>query len=147
MKLFGKLKWKKGSWVYYQDVLDGKKLGVKVDRKYVDYHYAHTYLIQIKYSNNRTNELPDEIFIDKAESIEIETIQLLKRVFKSNVPFLGSVSYGGYTYLVFASNLEIEWDDFIKLGLLEYVETGRYINDNMSYYHQVLYPDDIRKEI
>lgn len=147
MRLFGKLKWKKGSWVYYQDVLDGKKLGVKVDRKYVDFHYAHTYYIQIRYSNERTTELPDEIFLEKVESIEMETIQLLKKVFKSNVPFLGSASYDGSTYLVFASNLEIKWNDFIKLGLLEYVETGQYINDNMSYYHHVLYPEDIRKEI
>ena len=58
---------------------------------------------------------------------------------------LGCATFGGSSYIVYASNYDIKWLEMLTELLGESVEGGAYLNDGMGYYNQVLYPDYLRK--
>ena len=69
---------------------------------------------------------------------------MVKNTFEDNVVFLGTATFGGSSYITFASNLDIKWNDYIKETIDTDLITGIYPNDNMGYYKHVLYPDFLR---
>lgn len=132
------------AWKVYQDKLGDKLLSVRVNTKYAHDLYSHTYYVQIKYCQNETNELPSKEFLQEVAQIEDKLLKVIEKVFEDNIAYLGSATFGGSSYLTFASNLDVKWKDFIESQFENTVEAGCYMNDNMGYYNQVLYPDFIR---
>lgn len=128
----------------YQDKLGESLMSVRVDTKYKNAVYLHTYYVQVRYCESETNELPHQDFLQEVGIIEDKLLEILKSVFDDHVVYLGCATFGGSLYLTFASNLDIKWNDFIASQLGTHVETGCYMNDHMGYYQQILYPDFMR---
>lgn len=135
---------KKNTWKYYIDKLANNKLSVRVDTQYVNKQYINTYYIKVDYSNNETNELPDKQFLKILQSIEDKSLSIIESIFEDNVFFLGVATFGGSSYIIFASDYNIKWEDLINENF-DGVSSGKYKNDNMRYYNKVLYPEFIRK--
>ncbi|MCI8348289.1 MAG: DUF695 domain-containing protein [Firmicutes bacterium] len=145
MGLFSKTKNKKAyTWKVYQDVLGDKKLSVRVDTKYKGKNYKNTFYIQLKYSEQETVELPDKEFLNKLTNLEEKAMNSVSETFEGNIVFLGTAIFGGSSYITFASNLDIRWEDYIKSTIDKDLIVGMYPNDNMGYYNQILYPEFIR---
>ncbi len=143
--LFSKIKKKeKESWKVYQDMLGDQKLSVRVDTKYVNKNYNNTFYIQLKYSGEEVNDLPNKEFLNELAVLEERVLEMVKNTFEDNVVFLGTATFGGSSYITFASNLDIKWNDYIKETIDTDLITGIYPNDNMGYYKHVLYPDFLR---
>ena len=68
----------------------------------------------------------------------------VSETFEGNIVFLGTAIFGGSSYITFASNLDIRWEDYIKSTIDKDLIVGMYPNDNMGYYNQILYPEFIR---
>ena len=146
MGLFDKLK-KKDEWTWkvYQDMLGDKKMSVRVDTKYVKENYKNTFYIQVKYNDKEVTELPSKEFLNEIANLEEKVIESVNKTFENNVVFLGTATFGGSSYITFASNLDIMWEDYIKSMIDKSLLAGIYPNDNMGYYNQVIYPDFMRK--
>ncbi|MFQ7798692.1 MAG: DUF695 domain-containing protein [Coprobacillus cateniformis] len=115
MGLFSKIKKKeKESWKVYQDMLGDQKLSVRVDTKYVNKNYNNTFYIQLKYSGEEVNDLPNKEFLNELAVLEERVLEMVKNTFEDNVVFLGTATFGGSSYITFASNLDIKWNDYIK---------------------------------
>lgn len=132
------------TWVVYQDRLEDKKMSVRVDRSFIDKVYQHTFYIQIKYSEFETVNLPSSEFMDDIYSIEEKAMTVLANIFQDQVVFLGTATFGGSSYITFASNHNIKWDEFVETMIGDKLIAGIYFNDCMGYYKQVLYPDYLR---
>ncbi len=146
MGLFDKLKKKdEGTWKVYQDMLGDKKMSVRVDTKYINENYKNTFYIQVKYNDKEVTELPSKEFLNEIANLEEKVIESVNKTFENNVVFLGTATFGGSSYITFASNLDIMWEDYIKSMIDKSLLAGIYPNDNMGYYNQVLYPDFMRK--
>ena len=146
MGLFDKFKIKEDkTWKFYEDVIEDKKMLVRVDTKYASENYKNTFYIQVKYSEIETTELPDKDFLNKVTALEDKVIESISKTFGNNIVFLGTATFGGSSYITFASNYDVMWQEYIKAMVDENLLTGIYPNDNMGYYNQVLYPDYMRK--
>lgn len=69
----------------------------------------------------------------------------MKKVFKKEVVYLGCAIIGGHAYFIFASQLNINWNEFIS-ATMQNDDSNVYLNDNMGYYHKVLYLEYIRNK-
>lgn len=147
MGLFDKFKNKseKPTWKVYQDMLGDKKMSVRVDTKYINQNYKNTFYIQVKYSDQEVAELPNNKFLKELSILEETIFDSLTKTFEDNIVFLGTATFGGSSYITFASNLDIMWEEYIKSTIDEKLLCGIYPNDYMGYYNQVLYPDFMRK--
>ena len=141
---FKKKKENETTWKVYQDKLGDKLMSVRVDTKYTHDLYSHTYYVQVKYCQVETNELPNNEFLQEVAQIEDKLLMVIGNVFENHIVYLGCATFGGSSYLTFASNLDVKWKDFIESQFKDEIETGSYMNDNMGYYNQVLYPEFIR---
>lgn len=133
------------TWSTYQDMLGNKKLSVRVDTKYVGATYLHTYYVQVKYSEEVTTALPSKSFLVNVAKLEERINAVLQRVCGDKVVHLGCASFGGSSYILYASNYDIKWLEMVSELIGEKVEGGIYLNDNMGYYNRVLYPEYLRK--
>ena len=148
MGLFDKLKRKdEKTWIAYQDMLDDKKMSVRVDTKYVNENYKNTFYIQVKYCDKEVAELPNIEFLNKIVNLEEKTIKTLNKTFGNNIVFLGTATFGGSSYITFASDLDVKWEEYIKSMIDKNLLAGIYPNDYMGYYNQVLYPEFMRKSL
>lgn len=147
MGLFDNLKKKseKQTWKVYQDMLGDKKISVRVDTKFVDKNYKNTFYIQVKYSDKEITELPNKEFLEELSILEEKVLESVTKTFEDNIVFLGTATFGGSSYITFASDLDVMWKDYIKSTIDKNLLVGVYPNDNMGYYNHVLYPDFIRK--
>lgn len=136
-------KFKKNTWKYYMDKLGGNKLSVRVDTQYINKQYLNTYYVKVDYDIHNTNELPDKKFLKKLQLIEDKCLVLIKSIFEGNVAFLGVATFGGSSYITFASDYNIKWEELIDENFSG-VSSGKYLEDNMGYYNKVLYPEYIR---
>ncbi len=135
---------KENTWTYYQDKLGDAKLSVRVNTIYTDKQYSHTYYLQVNYSPEKTNKLPNGEFLQNLATLEDECLELFTDIFGEDLAYLGNAIFGGSSYMTFASNLNIKWAELIKSYFGESIKTGVYVNDNMGYYNKVLYPKHIR---
>mgnify|MGYP002552046111 CR=1 FL=1 len=93
------------------------------------------------YENERSiTEIAERSYIPALTTL----LEMVKNTFEDNVVFLGTATFGGSSYITFASNLDIKWNDYIKETIDTDLITGIYPNDNMGYYKHVLYPDFLR---
>lgn len=147
MGLFDNLKKQseKQTWKVYQDMLGDKKISVRVDTKFVDKNYKNTFYIQVKYSDKEIAELPNKEFLQELSILEEKVLESVTKTFEDDIVFLGTATFGGSSYITFASDLDVMWEDYIKSTTDKNLLVGVYPNDNMGYYNQVLYPDFIRK--
>lgn len=148
MGLFDNFKKKseKQTWKVYQDMLGVKKISVRVDTQYVGKSYKNTFYIQVKYDDKETIELPDKKFLEDLAVLEEQVLETVNKTFENNIVFLGTATFGGSSYITFASNLDVRWNDFINSTVDKNIIAGIYQNDNMGYYNKVLYPDFMRKQ-
>lgn len=140
-RLFGS----KNTWSTYQDMIGDKKLSVRVDTKYVGTTYLHTYYVQVKYSEETTIALPSKTFLMSVANLEDRINAVVQKVCGEKVVHLGCATFGGSSYIVYASNYDIKWLEMVSELIGEKVEGGTYLNDNMGYYNRVLYPEYLRK--
>lgn len=133
------------TWTLYQDVLEDKKMSVRVDTKYVNMKYKNTYYVQVKYSESEITELPNVEFFKYVASFEDKILEVVQETFEDHVVFLGTATFGGSSYITFASDLDIMWVEFLKEKIDKDIIAGIYKNDNMGYYDMVLYPEFMRK--
>lgn len=133
------------TWSTYQDMLGDKKLSVRVDTKYVGTIFSHTYYIQAKYCDETTRFLPSKSFLADVARLEDRLNAALQKVCGEKVVHLGCATFGGSSYIVYASNYDIKWLEMVSELIGEKVEGGAYLNDNMGYYNRVLYPEYLRK--
>lgn len=147
MGLFDNLikKSEKQTWKVYQDMLGDKKISVRVDTKFIDKNYKNTFYIQVKYSDKEITELPNKEFLEELSILEEKVLESVTKTFEDNIVFLGTATFGGSSYITFASDLDVMWEDYIKSTIDKNLLAGVYPNDNMGYYNQVLYPDFMRK--
>lgn len=147
MRLFDNLKKKseKQTWKVYQDMLGNKKISVRVDTQFIDKNYENTFYIQVKYSDKEITDLPNKRFLEELNILEEKVIESVTKTFEDNIVFLGTATFGGSSYIIFASNLDVMWEDYIKSTIDKNLIAGVYSNDNMGYYNQVLYPSFMRK--
>lgn len=147
MRLFDNLKKKseKQTWKVYQDMLENKKISVRVDTQFIDKNYENTFYIQVKYSDKEITDLPNKRFLEELNILEEKVIESVTKTFEDNIVFLGTATFGGSSYIIFASNLDVMWEDYIKSTIDKNLIAGVYSNDNMGYYNQVLYPSFMRK--
>lgn len=147
MRLFDNLKKKseKQTWKAYQDMLGNKKISVRVDTQFIDKNYENTFYIQVKYSDKEITDLPNKRFLEELNILEEKVIESVTKTFEDNIVFLGTATFGGSSYIIFASNLDVMWEDYIKSTIDKNLIAGVYSNDNMGYYNQVLYPSFMRK--
>lgn len=134
------------TWIVYQDEIEGHKMSVRVDTQFVKKQFLHTYYIRVKYCEEDTNELPDSSFLEKVSLIEDNALDILEKICGNKVAYLGCATFGGSSYLTFASDYDIRWSDMLDAKLSYKVESGAYKGDRMGYYNQILYPDYMRKE-
>ena len=139
-----KRKVEKPTWKVYLDMIENKKMSVRVDMQYVNKNYKNTFYIQVKYSDYETDNLPDKNFLDDLAIFEEKVLEIVRKTFDNNVVFLGTATFGGSSYITFASDLDIRWRDFINSMVDKNIIAGVYQNDNMGYYNKVLYPDFMR---
>ena len=90
--------------------------------------------------------MPNKEFLRSLENLEEKTIESINKTFEGNVAFLGTATFGGSSYIIFVSDFDIMWNNYIKETIDENLITGIYPNDNMGYYNQVLYPEYIRNK-
>lgn len=147
MGLFDNLKKKseKQTWKVYQDMLGDKKISVRVDTKFTDKNFKNTFYIQFKYSDKEITELPNKEFLEELSILEEKVLESVTKTFEDNIVFLGTATFGGSSYITFASDLDVMWEDYIKSTIDKNLLAGVYPNDHMGYYNQVLYPDFMRK--
>lgn len=147
MRLFDNLKKKseKQTWKVYQDMLGNKKISVRVDTQFIDKNYENTFYIQVKYSDKEITDLPNKRFLEELNILEEKVIESVTKTFEDNIVFLGTATFGGSSYIIFTSNLDVMWEDYIKSTIDKNLIAGVYSNDNMGYYNQVLYPSFMRK--
>lgn len=139
-----KRKTEKPTWKVYLDMIENKKMSVRVDMQYVNKNYKNTFYIQVKYSDYETDNLPDKNFLDDLAIFEEKVLEIVRKTFDNNVVFLGTATFGGSSYITFASDLDIRWRDFINSMVDKNIIAGVYQNDNMGYYNKILYPDFMR---
>lgn len=135
----------KGTWCTYQDFIGNKRLSVRVDTKFADKNYKNTFYIQVKHSETEDSNLPDKEFLNYLADLEEKVISSVKNTFGDNIVFLGTATFGGSSYITFASDLDVMWSDYVKEVIDKNLSAGIYPDDNMGYYKQVLYPEFIRK--
>ena len=100
--------------------------------------------IQVKYSDNEIRELPNKKFLEELSVLEEKILESVTKTFEDNIVFLGTATFGGSSYITFASNLDVMWEDYIKSTINQNLLAGVYPNDNMGYYNQILYPEFMR---
>lgn len=126
-------------------MLGNKKIRVRVDTQFIDKNYENTFYIQVKYSDKEITDLPNKRFLEELNILEEKVIESVTKTFEDNIVFLGTATFGGSSYIIFASNLDVMWEDYIKSTIDKNLIAGVYSNDNMGYYNQVLYPSFMRK--
>lgn len=122
-----------------------QKISVRVDTQFIDKNYENTFYIQVKYSDKEITDLPNKRFLEELNILEEKVIESVTKTFEDNIVFLGTATFGGSSYIIFASNLDVMWEDYIKSTIDKNLIAGVYSNDNMGYYNQVLYPSFMRK--
>lgn len=143
--MFNRLFDSNNTWLTYQDMLGDNKLSVRVDTKYVGATYLHTYYVQVKYSEETTIALPSRTFLTSIAKLEDRINVAVQKVCGEKVVHLGCATFGGSSYILYASNYDIKWLEMVSELIGEKVEGGAYLNDNMGYYNRVLYPEYLRK--
>lgn len=143
--MFNRLFNSNNTWLTYQDMLGDKKLSVRVDAKYVGATYLHTYYVQVKYCEEATIDLPSRTFLTSIANLEDRINAAVQKVCGEKVVHLGCATFGGSSYILYASNYDIKWLGMVSELIGEKVEGGAYLNDNMGYYNRVLYPEYLRK--
>lgn len=135
MGLFDNLKKKseKQTWKVYQDMLGDKKISVRVDTKFIDKNYKNAFYIQVKYSDKEITELPNKEFLEELSILEEKVLESVTKTFEDNIVFLGTATFGGSSYITFASDLDVMWEDYIKSTIDKNLLAGVYPNDNMGY--------------
>ena len=132
------------TWDYFYAELQGMEASVRVDTKYKDAKYKHTYFVRLVYSSEPTTELPDKEFLDNVYAIEEGLNKIIWRVLGDKVVYLGCATFGGSAYLTYASDFEIMWTEMLTHYIKFEIEGGCYPNDNMGYYNTILYPKEVR---
>lgn len=147
MGLFGSFKKKpeKKTWMVYQDMLGTKKMSVRVDTQYIDKDYKNTFYIKASYCDSSTDDLPERAFLESLADLEEKALQEINKTFGDNIVFLGTATFGGGSYIIFASDLDVRWEDYVSSQIDKELIAGIYQNDHMGYYNQVLYPDHVRQ--
>lgn len=126
---------KKNTWISYKDYIGEREMLVRVDTKYRDSHYKHTYIISYTYNNK--HNLPSTDEIKKIYKLEDDNEKIINNIFNGQVVYLGTATFGGKFYLIYASNLQLKWNEFIK-STFNIDNSYVYFDDNMKYYHQIL---------
>ena len=125
-------------WIVYTDYMGDKKMLVRVNAKYKNAKYKHTYIISYDYKEKKG--LPTFLEKKKIYKVEDYNEKIIKTTFEDQVVYLGTATFGGKFYLVYASDLNIKWKEFVKFSF--HVDSSYiYLNDNMNYYHKVLLLD------
>ena len=147
MGLFASFKKKpeKKTWMVYQDMLGTKKMSVRVDTQYIDKDYKNTFYIKASYCDSSTDDLPDRAFLESLADLEEKALQEINKTFGDNIVFLGTATFGGGSYIIFASDLDVRWEDYVSSQIDKELIAGIYQNDHMGYYNQALYPDHVRQ--
>ena len=147
MGLFGSFKKKpeKKTWMVYQDMLGTKKMSVRVDTQYIDKDYKNTFYIKASYCDSTTDDLPDRAFLESLADLEEKALQEINKTFGDNIVFLGTATFGGGSYIIFASDLDVRWEDYVSSQIDKELIAGIYQNDHMGYYNQSVYPDHVRQ--
>ena len=147
MGLFGSFRKKpeKKTWMVYQDMLGTKKMSVRVDTQYIDKDYKNTFYIKASYCDSSTDDLPDRAFLESLADLEEKALQEINKTFGDNIVFLGTATFGGGSYIIFASDLDVRWEDYVSSQIDKELIAGIYQNDHMGYCNQVLYPDHVRQ--
>ena len=147
MKVFKKRK--KEDWMIWNGNFNGWVRLVRVDVSFENTNYKHTYCVELTYGNGKEDIGPSQEFIKKAAEIEDRLVEQLIKQYKNKVFFIGSDTFGGKRILVFVSDYEfsgVSWAQFVTHSILEKdVDTVIYLNDNMKYFNECLYPDVIRE--
>ena len=81
----------------------------------------------------------------KLTASQTEYLQEIIKTFGDNIVFLGTATFGGGSYIIFASDLDVRWEDYVSSQIDKELIAGIYQNDHMGYYNQVLYPDHVRQ--
>jgi hypothetical protein len=129
----------KKSWIFYKDKIGNADILVRVDTSFKKKQYKHTYIISINYRNDYRS-LPSTDELENIYKIEDSNGELITETFDEYVVYLGTISFKGKTYMIYASDLDINWKGFVE-SCLEFDDSYIYLNDNMNYYHKVLLID------
>ncbi len=132
------------TWKVLYGTIEGKKMSVRVDTKFVDKKYANTYYVQVKYSDEPTTELPKVEFLKEIHAYEDKMDEIIQKTFHEHVVYLGCAIFGGSAYLTYASNFAIKWVEMISHYMGYKINGGGYLNDNMGYYNDIMYPEYLR---
>ncbi len=134
------------SWIVYQDKMGEQDMSVRVDTKFADKEFAHTYYIQVSYAEEGTTWLPDKEFFAMVANVEDGVMKILNEVFEDKIVLLGCATFGGSAYITFASNLNVRWCEFIHEKVHPDTPCGAYLDDNMGYYNKVMFPEFVREK-
>lgn len=134
-----------GTWLTKKFVNKDSKVLTHVDKKYADIMFKNTFYVKVEYSKIHTDEMPNQDFFNSLEKIQDKISNLLKEKYGNDIAYLGTATYGGSSYIAYASNLEIDWINLIKSNLEANFTPVQYLNDNMRYYNEIMYPTNIRK--
>lgn len=127
---------KKKNWMFYKDKMGDDDMLVRVNTSFKNKRYKHTYILSINYRDDY-HSLPSPNELENIYRIENSNEVLINETFDKHVVYLGTASFRDKTYMVYASNLDINWKGFAQ-SCLEFDNSYIYLNDNMSYYHKVL---------
>ena len=134
-----------GTWLTQKFLNKDSKVLTHVDKKYADIMFKNTFYVKVEYSKIHTDEMPNQDFFNSLEKIQDKISNLLKEKYGNEIAYLGTATYGGSSYIAYASNLEIDWINLIKSNLEANFTPVQYLNDNMRYYNEIMYPTNIRK--
>lgn len=126
----------KRNWIFYRDKIGCDDMIVRVDTSFKKKKYKHTYITSINY-RNEYRSLPSKDELEEIYRIEDSNEKSLKETFDNHVVYLGTASFRGKTYMIYASDLDINWKGFVE-ACLEADNSYVYLNDNMGYYHKIL---------
>ncbi|MBO5745718.1 MAG: DUF695 domain-containing protein [Clostridia bacterium] len=132
------------TWDYFYAELQGMEASVRVDTKYKDAKYKHTYYVKLVYSSEPTTELPDKYFLQDVYEIEKSLNYIISNMTKGKIVYLGCATFGGSSYLIYASDEGYKWPEILTQVIEYEIEGGCYPNDNMGCYNTILYPKEVR---
>lgn len=129
------------TWMVYRDMLGEAPISIRVDTSFVKKRYQHTLYVIVPYQCNENKPFPDEKELAISNQVEDKVDELIKDY---PIEFVGSATFNGLINLIYVSNDDIEWEKLIQVDTN--VQIGKYENDQMGYYNQVLYPPYVRKK-
>ncbi len=127
----------KEDWIAYIDEIADKPLSVRVNRAKKGEKYKHTLYVIVHYDYSEQTPFPDKEFLNNVASIED---MVDAKIQGSDVEFIGSATFGGNVNLIYVTNKDIDWNTLLDMDQYERLSVGKYPNDNMGYFKNILYP-------